>query len=427
MANILRVWVGTVIKYDGSSADNVNKSDRFLWSLGHIGEQMPSTDDGPPRFEQVDWSDIDTSRRLATTERLVALTGFALVGLLYVYDTYVGGYYLLGSWAVSWLDWLFMLAVVVLAAYGVVPALQHRSFCRLLATRLRRKPVTLLAGLYVGAFLLVAFVGPILVSRPQLQFNVAYQPPIGFATQEFGAECAGRTTGSVFEEVCHGSLEYPLGTNKRGIPLEYLLVSGARVALYIVVIAGAFVVPLAAVVGIVAGLRGGRLDDLLMAYVDMQLCLPAIILYFVGYMYWGPSLLLLLACFGLLSWGGIARLVRSEVLQRREDGHVVVARSIGASESYIAKRHILPNITNTLVPAVFHLLALFVFVEVGIAFLGFKDLNTYSWGLTIAGDLDHRIWWVSTFPALALTGTLLSFKLLGDGLRDALDPRSGGS
>ncbi|WP_290810238.1 ABC transporter permease, partial [Halovivax sp.] len=159
----------------------------------------------------------------------------------------------------------------------------------------------------------------------------------------------------------------------------------------------------------------------------------------IGYMYWNPSLLLLLVTFGLLSWGGIARLVRSEVLQRREAGYVMVARSLGASRGYVARRHVLPNITNTLVPAVFQLFALLILVEAGVAFLGFQEVYTYSWGLTIAEGVDpgemppvdlhgrplgpHDVWWVATFPAIALSLTLVAFKLVGDGLRDALDPR----
>lgn len=100
-----------------------------------------------------------------------------------------------------------------------------------------------------------------------------------------------------------------------------------------------------------------------------------------------------------------------------------------------AERHIVPNITNTLVPAVFHLLALLVLVEAGVAFLGFHDGELYSWGATIQEGLDpdfagiglvmepHEVWWISTVPAVVLAATLASLKLIGDGIRDALDPR----
>jgi peptide/nickel transport system permease protein len=139
----------------------------------------------------------------------------------------------------------------------------------------------------------------------------------------------------------------------------------------------------------------------------------------------------LLATFGLLSWGPVARLVRSEVLQRREDGYVVVARSLGGSDSYVARRHVLPNVTNTLVPAVFHLFAILILAEAGVAFLGFSNVELYSWGSTIAEGLSpdrmgaYQVWWISTVPAVALAATVVALKLAGDGLRDVLDPRGG--
>jgi len=394
---------------------------------------MPSTNDAEetPRFERVDWEEVDASGRVLTPARKTFLAGVAVLAVLFVYDRYVGGYHLVGEWDVTILDWLVLLSGVAVVAYGIVPATRRRSLLGRVASRLRARPAALGAGIYLLVFVLVGLVGPLLVSRPGLQFDATYQPPLRFSTTA-ASQCVGEITGSVFNEVCHGTTTYPLGTDSRGIPLTYLLVSGARVALIITVVGVAVVVPLAAAVGVVAGLRGGVLDDALMGYVDIQLSLPAIVLYFFGYIYLGASLMLLLVTFGLLSWGGIARLVRSETLQRREDGHVLVARSLGASEWYLARRHILPNITNTLVPAVFHVLALLILVEVGVSFLGFKELNTYSWGLSISRGLfgdawAYEVWWASTIPTLALTATLASLKLLGDGLRDTLDPRQEGS
>ena len=295
-----------------------------------------------------------------------------------------------------------------------------------------RKAAALLAVLA-----LVGILGPVILGELQLRFQHSYHAPVGF-TGELGwtGECLGTVTQAEgITRHCDGSWTYPLGTNHRGHGMGELLVAGARVAVYVLVFTLAFVVPIATIVGIVAGFRGGRIDDLLMSYVDVQLCIPAIVVFFIGYMYWNVSLLLLLVTFGLLSWGGIARIVRSETLQRREDGYVLVARSLGASPAYIGRRHVLPNITNTLVPAVFHLLALLVIVEAGVAFLGFHHLETYSWGSTIQEGLDppifglgfemdaHEIWWISTVPTIALTVTVLSLKIVGDGLRDALDPQ----
>lgn len=389
-----------------------------------------------PHYERVDWSEIESRSEVLTAERTALLIGVVLVFALYLYDSYVANTYLVGTWQAKPVDWVFFLGITVLVAYGAVPAIRRRQSTRRVLAYLCSGPMYAASAAFLGAFVLVGTFGPFVVGEAMLRFEHSFHAPYGFtARTAWTTECLGEITqGDGITRYCGGSLTHPLGTNHRGHDLVHLLVTGSRVALYIVVFAVAFVVPLAATVGVAAGLRGGRLDDLLMTYVNVQLSLPAIMLYFLGYMYWGASLLLLLVTFGLLSWGGIARLVRSETLQRREDGYVLVARSLGASRPYLARRHVLPNITNTLVPAVFHLLALLVLVEAGVAFLGFHNVELYSWGSTIAEGLNtagsrgfemapHQVWWISTFPAVALTLTLASLKVVGDALRDALDPR----
>lgn len=397
-----------------------------------------STSDDAARFESVDWDEVEPSRDIFTAERVTLLVGILLIVGLYIYDARYAHVYTLGSWRAEPIDFVFLLSFAALFAYVVVPLLGRWDTVKRFLARLRSKPATLAASVYLLVFVFVGLVGPFFVPNPGLRFEHAFHAPLGFTSEVVSVECVGEVTGGPFDSKCHGSWEYPLGTNERGHPLGFLLVAGARTALYVVVISAATVFPLAAAVGIIAGTRGGWVDSLLMSYVDVQLSIPAIIFYFLGYSYWGPSLLLLVVAFGLLSWGGIARLVRSEVIQRQGSGHVRVARSLGASKRYIAERHILPNITNTLVPAVFQLLALLVLFEAGVAFIGYHELELYSWGSTISESINaevagqmqtraeeaaHRIWWVSTFPAVALTVTMLSFKLVGDGLRDALDPR----
>lgn len=177
-----------------------------------------------------------------------------------------------------------------------------------------------------------------------------------------------------------------------------------------------------------AGYYGGRIDDLLMAYVDMQLSFPALLVYLLFFMFVQNSMAVFLLAFGLLSWGGIARIVRSETLQRREDGYVVMARAVGASPSYIMRRHLVPNVTNSILPAAFQLIAIIILTEAGLSFLGFNPI-AQSWGDTIqrgftrASPVTH--WWIAGIPAIALGITVVACKFIGDGLRDALDPRRG--
>ncbi|MFP4529820.1 MAG: ABC transporter permease [Halodesulfurarchaeum sp.] len=393
-----------------------------------------------PGFEHVDWKAISRSRRFLTRERVVLLLGVGFLSLLYGYDRIFAGIYTLGSWRVTTLDFVFLLSIVVLVAYGIVPLLERRERVRSIVAGLG--PAATVALGYLVVFVVVGLVGPAIISNPGLRFDHAFQPPVGFTSQVAGPTCLGAVTGGPFTELCHGTWTYPLGTNHRGLPLGFLLVSGARTAVMVLVISLVTVVPIAAAVGLIAGFRGGLVDTVLVSYVDIQLSIPAIVFYFLGYSYWGPSLLLLIVAFGLLSWGGIARLVRSEVIQRREAGHVRIARSLGAPDRYVIRRHVLPNVTNTLVPAVFQVLALLILFEAGVAFLGYHELELYSWGATIseginaevagqmqtrAAEPGYKLWWVSTWPALALTATLASLKVLGDGLRDELDPRGGHS
>ncbi len=398
-------------------------------------------DDWSPRFETIDWGEIDTSRRAFTPERTVFLLGIVGLVALYLYDTYVAHVYITADWIIQPVDWVFLLGSVVLLAYVGVPIVRHRGMAMSVLRKLFTKRIYVAAAGLLGLFVFLGLLGTVVAGSARLRFEYAWHPPAGVSIPLAGGECLGETsTGEGITQYCHGTLSaYQLGANHEGIAMDWLVIAGARTALYVAVFTAAFIVPLAFVVGVLAGFRGGLIDDLLMSYVDMQLSIPAIIIYFIGYMYWNPSLLLLLVVFGFLSWGGIARLVRSEVLQRREAGYVMVSQSLGASRTYVARRHILPNITNTLIPAVFQLIALLILVEAGVAFLGFQEAYASSWGTTIAQGVDftqvvgggrgeiiepHDYWWVSTFPALALGLTLVAFKLVGDGLRDALDPRT---
>lgn len=389
-----------------------------------------------PQFESIDWERVERSRQFVSAERVSFLTGLVAIAAVYLYDKYVVHVYLVFDWTVDTLDWVFLVSLLVVFSYVLIPLLRRPDSVWETLWSLRSSPLVLLAVSYLGIVFMLGIFGP-LFNPDSLARVYTFNPPVGFTSGEH-LQCSGQVSGELFDQRCHGSWQFPLGTNRRGERVEYLLVAGTRPTLYVVLIGGLLVVPIATAVGVVAGLRGGFVDKLLMSYVDLQLSLPALLIYLVAYIYRGPSLLLLLFAFGLLSWGGLARLVRSGVIQLRGHGHVTVARSLGASEFYLARRHILPNITNTLIPAIFHLLALLVLYEAGVSFLGFHEASLRSWGAIISQSTNaavpsphqpradvaaYKIWWVSTFPAVALTLTMLSLKLVGDWLRDELDPR----
>lgn len=392
-----------------------------------------------PQFESIDWEDIDPSRTIVTPERAVLSLWLVVVAALYLYDSKIAHHYLVANWTVTRLEWLFLIAFGIIISYVGIPAYRNREYVRRVGAKLWSSWLTKFAAGYLGLFVIVGILAPFVLPDVLLNPGYQYNPPPGLISHVH-RECAGAEQFRGFTRVCRGSIRFPLGTGALGKRVEHLVIAGTRPALYVLTIGGLLVVPIATVVGVAAGLRGGIIDKLLLTYVDLQLSIPAILIYFVAFLtvVRGASLLLFLVAFGLLSWGGLARLVRSEVIQRRGQGHVTVARSLGASESYIAKRHIVPNITNTLLPAIAHVLALLLFYEAGLAFLGFYDVSLQSWGTTIGQSVSAsvpsphierpdaagwQIWWVSTFPALALTLTMLSLKVVGDTLRDALDPR----
>lgn len=386
------------------------------------------TADDVAEFERIDWTAVDEGRALPSPEPVALLVGLAALVAVYVHHVLTDQVYLAFRWNVGPADWLALSALVVVLAYGVVPAARNRRETRRVLRRLRRRRLTALALAVVVGVLLVAVVGAVLVRQPELTLD-RFQPPVGTSVPYHitQSDCAGPVAdGFDSDRPCFGTWEYPLGTDRWGYELTDLLLVGARMVVYATVVTLGLIVPLATTVGLVAGYYGGTVDELLMAYVDVQLAIPAVVVYLVGFMLVGNSLFLLLVAFGLLSWGGIARIVRSETLQRREEGYVLAARSVGASRPYVLRRHLLPNVANSVVPAAFHLIAVLVLTEAALAFVGFHAMFQ-SWGMTIAEGVFtgpvREVWWASTFPAVALAVTVVALKVAGDGLRDVLDPR----
>jgi peptide/nickel transport system permease protein len=162
-----------------------------------------------------------------------------------------------------------------------------------------------------------------------------------------------------------------------------------------------------------------------MRYVDIQITFPAFFLYLLLVYLFGGSLFLMILIFGLTGWGGIARIVRSEALQRREEAYIQAAKASGASSLWTIKQHLLPNVSNSVITAATLLIPSFILFEAALSFLALGDPTTPSWGQVIADGRSDiaSAWWISTLPGFFLFFTILAFNFLGDALRDALDPR----
>ncbi|MGN6317849.1 ABC transporter permease [Trinickia sp.] len=263
-----------------------------------------------------------------------------------------------------------------------------------------------IVGLAVVALLAVtAIAGPWIVPFPQ---------------QALGAV----DTASRFQSPSPAHL---FGTNELGQDMFTLVLSGARISLF----AGAAIVVLAAsfgtLVGAIAGYFRGWVDEVLMRVVDLMLTLPSLILALAVAASLGSSLGHTVFAIALSWWPGFARLVRGEVIAKKEEAFVQAARALGATSARILLRHILPNVMS---PVIVKVSLDIGFAILSVASLGFIGIGvkppTPEWGtlLSVARGNMPDYWWTAVFPGLAIFLAVFGFSLLGDGLRDVLDPKA---
>jgi peptide/nickel transport system permease protein len=269
----------------------------------------------------------------------------------------------------------------------------------------RRLPVFPLAiiTLFVLAGLLAPWLSP---ADPQAQsLRNRFRPP-------------------VWEE--GGSWQRPLGTDRLGRDLLSRIVWGARVSLAAGVLTVFVASAIGAAVGLVAGYYGGRVDAALMRVTDATMAFPVILLALILAVTVGPSFVNVVIAVAVVLWARYARVIRGQVLTLMELDFVAQARLAGAGAWRVITRHLVPNTLNTLVVLVTLQVGYVIIVEASLSFLGAGiPPPTPAWGSMIAEGREFvtSAWWVSGFPGLAILLVVLAFNLLGDWLRDTLDPK----
>lgn len=224
--------------------------------------------------------------------------------------------------------------------------------------------------------------------------------------------------------------EHPLGTDETGRDVFSRLIFGARVSLTIGLMATLIAISVGTLVGAAAGYAGGAVDAVLMRIVDGVLTIPTFFLALLVLAVFGPSLRNLVAVIGLTSWMLVARVVRSEVLRAKNEEFVSAARSIGAAPSRILAFHVLPQAVPSLIVAATLGVAYAIIVESSLSYLGLGVRPpTPTWGNMLSGSQAY-IWNrpdLALYPGLLILCSVLAYNMVGDALRDTLDPRQAGS
>jgi len=222
------------------------------------------------------------------------------------------------------------------------------------------------------------------------------------------------------------SASHLLGTDQLGRDVLSRMIWGSRISLKVGFVAVGIAVVIGAILGALAGYYGRWIDAVVMRFVDVMLCFPSFFLILAVIAFLEPSIWNIMIVIGLTGWMGITRLVRADFVSLREREFVQAARSIGASDFRIIFVHILPNAVASVLVAATLGVAGAILTESALSFLGIGvQPPTPSWGniLTAGKDNIDIAWWLSLFPGLAILITVLGFNLLGEGIRDSLDPR----
>lgn len=306
-------------------------------------------------------------------------------------------------------DWSFLLAVATWAALpiagtwgmqGLAAALCRRDGG--LLQRLWQDRLAVSGGAVVLLFVVAALLAPLVSPHDPVAFDDIQQTRF----------------------LAPGS-DHLLGTDQFGRDVLTRLLYGARISLAVGFLAVAITVTIGTLVGLVSGYAGRWLDSVLMRSIDLLVAFPRIFLILLVISLTEPSLWLVILVLSLTGWMSTARLVRAEVLSLREREYVQAARALGIPLAGILWRHVLPNALGPVLVSATLMVGNVILAESVLSFLGLGvQVPTPSWGAMIdeGRAVFPAVWWLATFPGLAITATVLGFNLLGDGLRDALDP-----
>ena len=432
-------------------------------------EPETATDGGlaDGKFEEVDWQDVDSTeytrslksklwaavlgiwalglganlfvRYVMADDLFHEIAGVSIPGIAALDPTWIDaipGLAVADGWiqfpvlgVVALHDWLWSITLAGIAYYAVVPLYEKPRMRRYYWRQFRKNKAAVISGIFLVVVFLVGVVGSRVTDQPTEQAGLDNIPPVGISIESFVVGPNGQDVADCSGGTCTGTWEYPLGTTTSGEDILISVIHGMEISMMIGLTATALSTVIAATLALSAVYYGGWVDEIIFRWVDIQLTFPAFFLYLLIVYSVGGSLFILIMVFGFIEWGGGARLMRSEALQRREEPYITASKAAGASPLWTIRQHLLPNISNTIITYVSLSIPSIILAEAALAFLGLGDATVTSWGQIINDGQSElsRAWWISTVPGIFLFLTVLAFNFVGDALRDAIDPRHAGA
>ncbi len=322
------------------------------------------------------------------------------------------------------LTYLYIVLGAIFIVYAVQPLYASRRLVRYYWDRTKRNRLAVGGLAFILFLILVALIGPLFTADPTaVNFEEKNLPPPGFSIEE---SVYNPKTGQFISRVGIGTWEHPLGTDDKGRDLLAMIISGAGVSLQVGLFATGIAIVLGTLIGVIAAYSGGKVDNALMRFTDIMMTFPFFLLLVFIIFIFGPSLAFIVVVIGLTGWTGTARLIRSEALSLRTREFVMASKALGASDRRIILSHLIPNVMSLIIVIATLSIPGVILAEAALSFIGLGDPTVASWGMILrAGQQNLDItWWVAVAPGIMLFLTVLAFNFLGDGLRDAFDPRS---